>query len=74
MGFAAFVYVTFETFTVGLITPMAADLRVSEGQIGLLMSVYAGIVAVVTIPLMHYTRRFNRRPLYIAPSLSCSTA
>ncbi|MGV0423104.1 MFS transporter [Corynebacterium sanguinis] len=66
MGFAAFVYVTFETFTVGLITPMAADLRVSEGQIGLLMSVYAGIVAVVTIPLMHYTRRFNRRPLYIA--------
>lgn len=66
MGFAAFVYVTFEMFAVGLITPMAADLGVSEGQIGLLMSVYAGLVAVVTIPLMAATRNVNRRPLFMA--------
>ena len=66
MGFAAFVYVTFEMFTVGLISPMAADLGVSEGQIGLLMTVYAGLVAVVTIPLMHATRQINRRPLYMS--------
>ena len=52
MSFAAFVYVTFEMFAIGLISPMARDLHVSEGQIGLLMSVYAGLVAVVTIPLM----------------------
>lgn len=66
MGFAAFVYVTFEMFAVGLISPMASDLGVSEGQIGLLMSVYAGLVAVVTIPLMHATRNLDRRPLFIA--------
>lgn len=66
MGFAAFVYVTFEMFSVGLITPMAADLGVSEGRIGLLMTIYAGLVAVVTIPLMHVTRRLDRRPLFIA--------
>ena len=66
MGFAAFVYVTFEMFAVGLISPMAADLGVSEGQIGLLMSVYAGLVAVVTIPLMAATRNINRRPLFMA--------
>ena len=65
MSFAAFVYVTFEMFAVGLITPMATDLGVSEGQIGLLMSVYAGLVAVVTIPLMHVTRKLNRRPLFM---------
>ncbi|WP_051077967.1 MFS transporter [Corynebacterium lubricantis] len=65
MSFAAFVYVTFEMFAVGLITPMAQDLGVTEGQIGLLMTVYAGIVAVVTIPLMFYTRRFNRKPLFM---------
>ena len=66
MGFAAFVCVTFEMFAVGLISPMASDLGVSEGQIGLLMSVYAGLVAVVTIPLMHATRNLDRRPLFIA--------
>lgn len=66
MSFAAFVYVTYEVFAIGLISPMAVDLGVTEGQIGLLMTVYAGLVAVVTIPLMHYTRRMNRRPLFIA--------
>lgn len=66
MSFAAFVYVTFEMFSVGLISPMARDLGVSEGQIGLLMSVYAGLVAVVTIPLIHFIRSVNRRPLLIA--------
>lgn len=69
MSFAAFVYVTFEMFAVGLISPMARDLGVSEGQIGLLMSVYAGLVAVVTIPLVHFTRNVNRRPLLIATLL-----
>ena len=66
MSFAAFVYVTYEMFAIGLISPMAVDLGVTEGQIGLLMTVYAGLVAVVTIPLMHYTRRLDRRPLFIA--------
>lgn len=66
MGFAAFVYVTFEIFTVGLITPMAADLGVPESHIGLLMSMYAGVVAVVTIPAMLACRRLDRRTLFLA--------
>ena len=66
MGFAAFVYVTFEMFSVGLITPMARDLGVSEGQVGLLMTAYATIVAVVTIPLMEVTRKFDRKPVFMA--------
>ena len=66
MGFAAFVYVTFEMFAVGLITPMARDLGVSEGQVGLLMTVYASIVAVITIPLMEVTRRLDRKPVFMA--------
>lgn len=65
MSFAAFVYVTFEMFAVGLISPMSADLGVTEGSVGLLMTAYAGVVAVVTLPLMHLTRRFNRTPLFI---------
>lgn len=65
MGFAAFVYVTFEMFSVGLISPMAADLGVTEGQVGLLMTVY-GIVALITIPLMELTSRFDRKPVFMA--------
>lgn len=65
MSFAAFVYVTYEMFMVGLITPISRDLQVSEGQIGLLMTVYAGLVAVVTLPLMWFTRNMDRRTLLI---------
>lgn len=66
MSFAAFAYVTFEVFAVGLISQMASDLGVTEGRIGLLMTVYAGLVAVVTIPLMQLCRRLDRRPVFIA--------
>lgn len=66
MSFAAFIYVDFEMFAVGLISPMARDLGVTEGRIGLLMSIYAGLVAFVTIPLMHATRALDRRPLFMA--------
>lgn len=66
LSFAAFVYVAFEMFSIGLISPMARDLGVSEGRIGLLMTVYAGLVAVVTIPLMAATGNVNRRPLFLA--------
>ncbi|WP_051059712.1 MFS transporter [Corynebacterium capitovis] len=69
MSFAAFVYVTFEMFSVGLISPMAADLGVTEGRIGLLMTVYAGIVAAVTIPLMEWTKYLDRKPLFLATLL-----
>lgn len=66
MSFAAFVYVTFEIFTVGLITPMASDLGVGESRIGLLMTVYAGVVAVVTLPVMWLARKLDKRPLFLA--------
>ncbi len=65
MSFAAFVYVTFEMFAVGLIRPMSADLGVAESQIGLLMTVYASVVAVVTIPAMMWVSRFNKRTVFL---------
>jgi len=66
MSFAAFVYVTYEMFAVGLITPMAADLGVTEGRIGLLTTAYAGVVALVTIPLVAWTRGWDRKPVFTA--------
>lgn len=65
MSFAAFVYVTFEMFAVGLIQPMAQDLGVTESRIGLLMTAYAAVVAVITIPLMMWVSRFNKRTVFL---------
>ncbi|ANE05127.1 MFS transporter [Corynebacterium crudilactis] len=65
MSFAAFVYVTFEMFAVGLIKPMSRDLGVTESSIGLLMTIYAGVVAVVTIPAMMWVSRFNKRTIFL---------
>lgn len=65
MSFAAFVYVTFEMFAVGLIRPMATDLGVAESRIGLLMTIYAGVVAVVTIPAMMWVSKFDKRTIFL---------
>lgn len=57
---AAFVYVTFEVFPVGLITDIAADLHVTAGQVGLLISGYAVVAAVVTVPTVALAARVSR--------------
>ncbi|WP_406180895.1 MFS transporter [Streptomyces sp. NBC_01006] len=57
---AAFVYVTFEVFPVGLITEIAADLDVTAGQVGLLISGYAVVAAVVTVPTVALAARVSR--------------
>ncbi|GGT14694.1 MULTISPECIES: MFS transporter [Streptomyces] len=57
---ATFVYVTFEVFPVGLIRDIARDLDVSEGRVGLLISGYAVIAAVVTVPAVALASRVSR--------------
>ncbi|MFD7840013.1 MFS transporter [Streptomyces sp. NPDC059761] len=57
---AAFVYVTFEVFPVGLITDIAADLDVTAAQVGLLISGYAVVAAVVTVPTVALAARVSR--------------
>ncbi|GAA3525320.1 MFS transporter [Streptomyces osmaniensis] len=57
---ATFVYVTFEVFPVGLIHDIAADLDVGAGRIGLLISGYAVVAALVTIPSVALAARVSR--------------
>ncbi|WP_284580885.1 MFS transporter [Streptomyces sp. 2P-4] len=57
---ATFVYVTFEVFPVGLIRDIARDLDVSEGRVGLLISGYAVVAAVVTVPAVALASRMSR--------------
>ncbi|TDD48047.1 MFS transporter [Kribbella antibiotica] len=58
---ATFVYVTFEVLPVGLLHEIAADLEVSAGRVGLLVSGYAVVAAIVTIPTVALASRVSRR-------------
>ncbi|MDH6567028.1 putative MFS family arabinose efflux permease [Streptomyces sp. SAI-117] len=57
---ATFVYVTFEVFPVGLLQDIARDLDVPAGRVGLLISGYALVAAVVTVPTVALASRVSR--------------
>lgn len=60
---AIFVVVTSEFLPNGLLPDMARELRVSESQVGLLVTIFAATVVLTAVPLSSLTRRFPRKPL-----------
>jgi predicted MFS family arabinose efflux permease len=58
---SAFVYVTAEIMPVGALPAIAADLRVSEAEVGTLLAIYALVAAVATVPLVRWTSTWPRR-------------
>jgi predicted MFS family arabinose efflux permease len=63
LGASAFIYVTAETIPVGLLPEIANGLDVSEAQVGLLLTSYAVVAGVTTIPLTAMTMRIPRHLL-----------
>ena len=62
---AIFVSVSSEFLPTGLLPDIAAELNVSESQVGLLVTIFAGTVVVSTAPLTVLTRRFSRKWLMV---------
>jgi len=62
---AIFVAVTSEFLPIGLLPQMAAELEVTEAQVGMLVTVFAGTVVVATAPLVHVTRALPRKTLLL---------
>jgi len=62
---AIFASVSSEFLPTGLLPEMAAELGVSESQIGLLVTVFAGTVVLSTAPLTVLTRRYSRKWLMV---------
>lgn len=60
-----FAQVTSEFLPTGLLPDMSHDLGVSEAQVGLLVTIFAGVVAVTTTPLTALTRNSSRKPLLV---------
>jgi predicted MFS family arabinose efflux permease len=62
---AIFVSVTSEVLPTGLLPQMAEGLQVSQSQIGLLVTVFAGTVVLTAAPLTSLTHRFGRKNLVL---------
>ncbi|WP_402469674.1 MFS transporter [Isoptericola aurantiacus] len=61
MGASTFLFVTVEQLPSGLLTLMAPDLDRTTAAIGLLVTAYALVVLVSSVPLAHLTRNLQRR-------------
>ena len=61
-----FVAVTSEFLPIGLLPQLRDELGITEAQVGLLITVFAGTVVVATAPLTHLTRAVPRKRLLLA--------
>lgn len=62
---AVFLSVTIEMIPTGLLPDMSRELEVTEPLIGLLVTVFAATVVVLTVPLASLTKRVPRRSLIV---------
>lgn len=71
---AIFVAVTSEFVPVGLLPDLAATFDVSESQVGLLVTIFAGSVVLSAAPLTALTRNVPRKKLVIAVLIAFAVA
>jgi predicted MFS family arabinose efflux permease len=69
LALASFIAVTTEVLPVGLLPDIGATFGVSASVTGLLVSLYAVMVAALAVPLTLATARFARKPLLLATVL-----
>jgi predicted MFS family arabinose efflux permease len=70
---AAFIYVTAEILPVGALPAISRDLQVSLVAVGTLLTWYALVAALTTVPLVRWTAHWPRRRALVF-SLVCLTA
>lgn len=63
---ATFVAVTTEMLPIGLLPLIGDEFDVSESQVGLLITIFAVMVAVLAVPVTVVTARLPRKPLLLA--------
>ena len=66
MTFAAFLFNTSEFMPIGLLSTIAEDFAMTEAEIGRIVSIYAWVVMVLSMPLMVMASRYGLRALILA--------
>ena len=66
LAFSAFIMNTSEFMPIGLLVDIAADFGMTEAGAGLIISLYAWAVALLSIPLMVFASRFELKRLMLA--------
>lgn len=62
---AAFIFNTSEFIPIGLLSDIAKDFKITEAHAGLLISVYAWIVTLLSLPLMLLVSKIELRKLLL---------
>lgn len=66
MTFAAFLFNTSEFMPIGLLSTIAEDFAMTEAEIGRIVSIYAWVVMILSMPLMVMASRYGLRTLILS--------